>query len=168
MGLETGHFVCVDAWSSSSKSFPSSTSTAPMDGSPITSMREPRQSGIPSNCMSAIRSSIATQIFSSSSNHEITPGNKWYWVVPGDDCQTIADKFEIAKEQFYALNPATGGTCKSLLQDTYVCVGVSGQFLLSTQTPLLLQISNRSPNYFQPSQIPLPRQHLPQIPQEQQ
>lgn len=101
-----------------------------MGGSSAASVREPHQSGVPSNCMSTIRPSTSTPTSLSSSNHEITPGNKWYWVVHGDDCQTIVDKFDITKEQFYALNPATGATCKSLWQNAYVCVGVSGQSLL--------------------------------------
>lgn len=79
---------------------------------------------------------ISTQTRSIPSNYNNQTGNKWYWVVDGDDCATIASKHDITQQQFYEWNPATGSTCTTLWSEAYVCVGVSGQHILpNPQTP---------------------------------
>ncbi|OJJ86302.1 putative LysM domain protein [Aspergillus glaucus CBS 516.65] len=98
-GLLPGYYVCVGDGSTPT-SPPVSSPTA--TGSATVTGHQPQQTGIPSNC------------------------NKWYWVVDDDDCATIASKHDIAQQQFYEWNPATGSTCTTLWSKAYVCVGVSG------------------------------------------
>ncbi|KAI1381145.1 hypothetical protein F4677DRAFT_402291 [Hypoxylon crocopeplum] len=60
--------------------------------------------------------------------------NKFYDVVLGDQCQTVADKFGITLDQFYSWNPAVGSSCLYLDVDDYVCVGVIGFTATTTST----------------------------------
>jgi hypothetical protein len=49
--------------------------------------------------------------------------NKFYLVIKGDECGTIASKAGISLADFYAWNPAVGSTCATLGLNDYVCTG---------------------------------------------
>lgn len=48
----------------------------------------------------------------------------WYFVVDNDTCYSIAQKFDITLDQFYAWNTEVGSSCGGLWLGAYVCVGV--------------------------------------------
>jgi LysM repeat protein len=50
--------------------------------------------------------------------------NKFYKVVDGDSCETIAKKADITLANFYAWNKGVGSSCKTLWLGYYVCTGV--------------------------------------------
>ncbi|KAK7918376.1 hypothetical protein PG985_010250 [Apiospora marii] len=58
--------------------------------------------------------------------------NKFYRVVGGDTCGSIATSQGIPLTDLYAWNQALGSTCSGLWTDYYVCVGVVGS---TTQEP---------------------------------
>ncbi|KKY30834.1 hypothetical protein UCDDA912_g09215 [Diaporthe ampelina] len=51
---------------------------------------------------------------------------KFHFVVSLDTCATLAKQYSITEADFYKWNPAvnSGGTCKSLWLETYVCVAL--------------------------------------------
>lgn len=58
--------------------------------------------------------------------------NKWHTIVNGDNCETVAKKYGLTKEQFILLNPGVSSDCtKGFLLDYAYCVGVKGS---STKT----------------------------------
>lgn len=63
--------------------------------------------------------------------------DKFYLVVSGDQCGTIATSEGITLADFYAWNPAVGTSCEYLDLGDYVCVDVIG----STPTPTTMIIS---------------------------
>lgn len=50
--------------------------------------------------------------------------DKFYLVVSGDECDTIASNEGITVTEFYAWNPAVGTSCAYLDLGDYVCVGI--------------------------------------------
>ncbi|KAJ5404288.1 hypothetical protein N7509_004159 [Penicillium cosmopolitanum] len=102
------NYVCVGEGSTSTSS--PATTSATSTSSSTAANHEPHQTGIPSNC------------------------NKWYYVVDGDNCETVAKKYGMTKEEFYNLNPATGSSCAKLWLENYVCVGVSDSSSSATTT----------------------------------
>ncbi|KAK7961078.1 hypothetical protein PG988_012292 [Apiospora saccharicola] len=52
--------------------------------------------------------------------------NKFYRVVGGDTCGSIATSQGLSLTDLYAWNQALGSTCAGLWADYYVCVGVTG------------------------------------------
>lgn len=50
--------------------------------------------------------------------------NKWHVVEDGDGCWAIANKYGIALDDFYTLNPGVGSDCLSLWRGYAVCVGI--------------------------------------------
>ena len=88
-----------------------STSTSSGDG---VSTPTPYQTGMASNC------------------------DKFYLVLSGDECGTVATDEGISLADFYALNPAVGTSCAYLDVGDYVCVGTIGSTattsVLSTTT----------------------------------
>ena len=85
----------------------SKTTTTPANG--ITTPT-PYQTGIATNC------------------------DKFYLVVSGDQCGTIAANEGISLANFYAWNPAVGTSCQSLYLGYYVCVGIIGSTPSATIT----------------------------------
>jgi LysM repeat protein len=65
----------------------------------------------------------------------VTNCNKFYYVIKDDTCYDLAAKFSITLDQFYAWNPFVGNTCKKLMPETYVCVGLIGQSTSPSPTP---------------------------------
>ncbi|EAW07285.1 LysM domain protein [Aspergillus clavatus NRRL 1] len=51
--------------------------------------------------------------------------SKFHKVVAGDSCWAIANQYGISLEQFYKWNTSLQPSCRSLLPDYYVCVGVA-------------------------------------------
>ncbi|CAG8250537.1 unnamed protein product [Penicillium salamii] len=121
-GLHVGYYVCVDGESSASSSSVSATPTA---------SHQPHQTGIPSNCKIL---SLAIILAPTKALAYPCSGTNWHFVVKGDSCAAIASKFDITKEEFYQMNPATGSTCSNLWLSNYVCVGVSGSSSSSSVT----------------------------------
>ncbi|KAF6829222.1 LysM domain-containing protein [Colletotrichum musicola] len=50
----------------------------------------------------------------------------FYYVVAGDNCETIASKHGITVAQFQAWNPSAGATCSGLWANAYACVSIIG------------------------------------------
>ena len=61
--------------------------------------------------------------------------NKFYLVVPGDNCQSVSRSQNVTLTDFYAWNPAVGTDCRNLQLDVYVCVGFDTRLVIPTQTP---------------------------------
>ncbi|TDZ67286.1 LysM domain-containing protein [Colletotrichum trifolii] len=60
--------------------------------------------------------------------------NRFYMVKSGDSCASVASANGIALSDFYAWNPAVGGTCAGLWANVYVCVRVVGYTAPATST----------------------------------
>ncbi|OQE21530.1 hypothetical protein PENFLA_c014G03370 [Penicillium flavigenum] len=78
-------------------------------GSAAVTGHQPQQTGIPSDC------------------------NKWYWIVDGDDCATIASKHDITQQQFYE--------CKSRYRINLHDVVVKGLSLRSSSSASTTSVS---------------------------
>jgi LysM repeat protein len=67
----------------------------------------------------------------------VTNCNKFYDVVSGDGCYSIAQSYSIPLNSFYSWNPAVGTSCASLWPNYYVCVSTVGYASspASTTTP---------------------------------
>ncbi|KAK2013714.1 hypothetical protein LZ32DRAFT_675836 [Colletotrichum eremochloae] len=50
----------------------------------------------------------------------------FYFVVTGDNCESIASKHGITVEQFRTWNPSVGATCTGIWANAYACVSVIG------------------------------------------
>lgn len=56
--------------------------------------------------------------------------NKFYKVVSGDGCQSVATSNNVTLTDFYTWNPAVGTDCMSLQLNVWVCVGYDSRLLL--------------------------------------
>ncbi|KAG0633088.1 hypothetical protein HOY80DRAFT_1141683 [Tuber brumale] len=65
--------------------------------------------------------------------------NKWYYVVPGDTCQGIVDKYPgLTLNQFLSWNTGAGPDCTTLWAFSSACIGVSSG---TTPTPTITPIT---------------------------
>ncbi|KAG0137810.1 hypothetical protein HOY82DRAFT_644705 [Tuber indicum] len=68
--------------------------------------------------------------------------NQWYYVVPGDTCLGIVDKYPgITLDQFLSWNTGVGSDCTTLWAFSYACVGVGSG---TTPTPTITPITTTS------------------------
>ncbi|KAE8341837.1 hypothetical protein BDV24DRAFT_163060 [Aspergillus arachidicola] len=95
-GLQPDYYVCVDVDSDVS----SVTATPTSTGSAVVTPT-PVQPGIVPSC------------------------DEFYFVQPGDECESLAKSHGIALGDFYTWNPAVKSDCGGLQANVYVCVGVS-------------------------------------------
>jgi hypothetical protein len=57
---------------------------------------------------------------------------KWHTVVDGDNCRSVADKYFITMDQFFAWNPAVSKDClTNFWKDQAYCVGTSDSISIS-------------------------------------
>jgi hypothetical protein len=105
--LDVDDYVCIDVIG-----YIPSTSTTIMTTTSTNGITTPtpHQTGMVSNC------------------------NKFYLVVSGDECDTIAANEGISLDDFYAWNPAVGTSCQYLDLGEYVCVDIVGVTPSSTTT----------------------------------
>ncbi|KAK4031910.1 hypothetical protein C8A01DRAFT_41650 [Parachaetomium inaequale] len=104
-----GYAYCVGVGSSPAPTSTPAAGSSGAPGSPIPGA--PTFSGIPCTC------------------------NKYYTIVSGDTCPTVAAKFGISRDQFLAWNPAVSADCATnfWVGQAY-CVGVSGATACPTAT----------------------------------
>ncbi|KAI0103312.1 carbohydrate-binding module family 50 protein [Nemania sp. FL0031] len=63
--------------------------------------------------------------------------NKFYFVVSGDNCASIASRTGISLAQFIQWNPSVGSTCTNLWLGVYACISVIGPGNgIATPTPI--------------------------------
>jgi hypothetical protein len=106
--LDLGDYVCVDIIGLIITTSP--ISTMPTTTGNGISTPTPYQTGMATNC------------------------DRFYLVVSGDECGTIASDSGISLADFYAWNPAVGTSCESLDLGDYVCIDIIG-VTPSTTTP---------------------------------
>jgi hypothetical protein len=70
--------------------------------------------------------------------------NKFYLVVSGDQCDTIAAYESISLADFYAWNPVVGTSCQFLDLGDYVCVDIIGGTPSTTTTTTIITPSTPS------------------------
>jgi len=88
--------------------------------------------------------------------------SKFHLVKANDNCESIAAKYKIRKEDFYAWNPAVGKTCKSLWLDSYVCVSIIGGSPPASQTTTRPATQPATPTR-PPNGIETPAEAMPDI-----
>jgi LysM repeat protein len=106
--LELSEYVCVDIIGYTITSV-TATATTTTTGDGV-STPSPIQTGIVSTC------------------------DKFYLVVSGDTCDSVASDAGISLTTFYDWNPAVGTDCADLEVDEYVCVDIIGYVASSTTT----------------------------------
>ncbi|CAG8067732.1 unnamed protein product [Penicillium nalgiovense] len=114
--LKTDFYICVGVSGSSNPT--KTTSASPKATTSGSSKPSPTQGGVASNC------------------------DGWHYVRDGDGCFDLANEYNITLNDFYIWNPAVGEGCGSLKTEYYVCVGVSGDMILSTTTKMTTTTSD--------------------------
>lgn len=72
--------------------------------------------------------------------------NRYYRVVSGDTCDSIATSQGLSLTDLYAWNQALGDTCSGLWVDYYVCVGVVGSTTHEPSTTTLVTSTKTASN----------------------